>query len=345
MRPRQASSKAANAASDVKSPRASARVSFSARAPASGRLSVHVLAGHRCVEPQKRVLRFHRSVASARQTRPRGLEAAPRIGARDARGADPILRPGHVGGGVRGLDRRDDAVLREPRKVLGRDDLRVLDAGPIRALRRLRQGLPRALEGVEGDAIASIADGMDPELPARPPGASRDLGQPLGRRHEQAALAGLVRVVRQERRAAAAQRAVGVGLDRADGQEVGPSADARSLSRKPPRVRGAPARRSHRSGSAACRRRPTAKAPRPPPGRIPRRPGSRSIRTPRRTPPRPGIGARGPPRSGPAAPARSAPSRCPPGLRSESRRAASESVRRRDRASRRRCWRPSAPPD
>src|SRR5258707_716443 len=45
------------------------------------------------------------------------LQTPPRVGALNPLGADALLRPGHVGGGVRGLDRSDDAVLAEAREV------------------------------------------------------------------------------------------------------------------------------------------------------------------------------------------------------------------------------------
>jgi hypothetical protein len=70
---------------------------------------------------------------------------------------------------------------------------------------------------------------MDPELPAMASRLERDLRHALRRRHEPAALPGGVAVVREQRRAAAAERAVGIDLDRAHGQEVAASAEARSL--------------------------------------------------------------------------------------------------------------------
>ncbi len=87
-------------------------------------------------------------------------------------------------------------------------------------------GRLRRLESVQGDTVAPVPDGVDPELPSAAARVEGDRGQSLGRRHEQARFSLLVGVVGQERRAPAPQRAVRVGLDGAHRQEIRAAADA-----------------------------------------------------------------------------------------------------------------------
>ena len=77
-------------------------------------------------------------------------------------------------------------------------------------------GLERLLVRVEHDAVAAIADGVRVHLEA---GLQRALGHVLdvlGRRDEQPVVLRVVAVRIEQRRAARAERAVGVQLDRAD---------------------------------------------------------------------------------------------------------------------------------
>ena len=98
----------------------------------------------------------------------------------------------------------------------GVEDLRVLDP---------EAGVPRAgvlaqgrLVGVEDDPVGPVADRVGPHLEAVSEGEARGLEDSLGWRHQEAHVAGIVRVGLEERGAAGAESAVGVELHRADGQ-------------------------------------------------------------------------------------------------------------------------------
>ena len=80
---------------------------------------------------------------------------------------------------------------------------------------------------VECRPVPAVADRVDPELPAPAARLESDFGHPLRRRHEPPALPGRIAVVREQCRAAAAERAVRVDLDRPDGQEIAASAPTR----------------------------------------------------------------------------------------------------------------------
>ena len=133
-----------------------------------------------------------------------------------ARVAEALRGPGPVRGAVDPLHGGEDAQLPEARDVRGVEDLRVLDAeaGVLRR-RVLAEG---RLVGVEHDPVGAVPDGVGPDLEAVGEGEARGLQDPLGRRDQQARVAGVVRVGLEERRATGAERAVGVELDRADGQ-------------------------------------------------------------------------------------------------------------------------------
>ena len=121
------------------------------------------------------------------------------------------------------------------------------------------------LVGVEDDPVGAVADRVGADLEAVGEGEARGLQDPLGRRHEEARVAGVVRVRLEERGAARAERAVGVELHRADGQHPagrGPAGRGRASS--------AGRRPSRRGACAAC----------PGGGRAPGRGRSRRCRRP-----------------------------------------------------------------
>ncbi len=104
----------------------------------------------------------------------------------------------------------------------------MLDARPPASRGRVGRRDRGLAKGVERDPVAAVADRVDPELPAVAARLERDGVEPLGRRDEEALPAGLVRIVLQQRGAAAAERPVGVALDGANGQEVGAAPDPRA---------------------------------------------------------------------------------------------------------------------
>ena len=169
------------------------------------------------IELDARVARLDRRIRAAGDHRARIEELAPGVGAADALGPEPRRREQHVADGVRGLHRGDDAELREARDVGVRDDLGVLDAearigdGTLGGRHRGES----LLVLVERDAVAAVADGVGLDLDAAPQARDRDAQDLLGRRHVEAAVARRIAVGRIERRAAAAERAVHVELDRA----------------------------------------------------------------------------------------------------------------------------------
>ena len=108
------------------------------------------------------------------------------------------------------LHRGDDAEFREPWNVIERDDLRMLDSGPQRCTLRGRHLM---FKRVEADAVASIANRVDIQLPAV---LRRERGQLLHllrRIEHQAAMMMLIAASLQQRRAAAAQCAIDPRLD------------------------------------------------------------------------------------------------------------------------------------
>ena len=86
-----------------------------------------------------------------------------------------------------------DAMTRSANRVKSSDAMTCACSmrGRVRAGRR-SGARPRLLERVERDAVPAVADRVDPELPARAARRQGDLGEALGRRHQQTALARLV---------------------------------------------------------------------------------------------------------------------------------------------------------
>ena len=188
------------------------------RQPAARRLAMHVLARHRRQQAQSRVGELHREVRPQRQ-RHAGLdEAAPGVGTGQPRLAEAVAGPAHVGGRVRGLHRGHQLQAGKARDVARRDHLRMLDAPAMVARGLVAQ---HARVGVEHDAVAAVADGMRRHLQSAVPRAAHgglEAGLVL---HQQAAIAGIVAVVLDQRGAAAAQRAVDHQLDAAHVQAPG----------------------------------------------------------------------------------------------------------------------------
>ena len=103
--------------------------------------------------------------------------------------------------------------LPEARNVLGSDDLRVFDTPAVVG----GGGFVTEHLGirVKHDAVAAVADGVRADLQAAAAGLAHQPLELVGRGHQQAAVAVLVAVVLDQRRAAAAERTVGIELERA----------------------------------------------------------------------------------------------------------------------------------
>src|SRR5204863_5961918 len=84
----------------------------------------------------------------------------------------------------------------------------------------IRGGRAGGLVRFENIAHAAIADGVCVDLESGLSRALGDVGEMLFLAHQQAGVAGIVAVWREQRGAAAAQRAVGVALDRTNGQTI-----------------------------------------------------------------------------------------------------------------------------
>ena len=95
----------------------------------------------------------------------------------------------------------------EAADVVERDHLRVLDPRAQRVALFLRQ---HRLEGVEHEAVAGVADRVDVQLPALRSCQRRQLLHLLARGNDETAVMRLIAVVLHQRRAAAAERAVGI---------------------------------------------------------------------------------------------------------------------------------------
>ena len=127
-----------------------------------------------------------------------------------SRVAESRRRPVHVARLVDRLHRRNHAELREARDVGVIEHLHVLDAKTV--IDR-RDRFERRFIRVERDAVAAIADRVRSDLEAVLERARRNVAQVLGRGLEQPGILGIVGVGIEERRAARAERAVGVELD------------------------------------------------------------------------------------------------------------------------------------
>ena len=114
-----------------------------------------------------------------------------------------------------GLHRGNHLERRETRQVVAVHHLGVFDAPAVVGVRLRAQ---HRVVGVEHDAVAAVADGVAGRLDAAAVGLghARRIRGRLG--HQQAAVAGFVAVVLDERGAAAAQRTVHVELHAAHGQ-------------------------------------------------------------------------------------------------------------------------------
>ena len=86
----------------------------------------------------------------------------PRIGVLNALRAEALLRPRHVGRGVRGLHGGDDAEFREPWNIFRREHLRMLDAQP--RIVCIGRGLLGLFVSIQRAAIRGVADGMRTNL-------------------------------------------------------------------------------------------------------------------------------------------------------------------------------------
>ncbi len=131
------------------------------RLPATRRLAGTVLAGDRGIQAQAWIHLFHREVRAECEPGTGGQHPPPRIGAENALGADPVLCPAHVRGGVGGLHRGDHPELGKTRNVLQRDHLRMFDPPAVVAAAALAQYLGI---GLQCDPVATIPDRMGGDL-------------------------------------------------------------------------------------------------------------------------------------------------------------------------------------
>jgi hypothetical protein len=97
------------------------------------------------------------------------------------------------------LHRWNDSELREARNVLRGDDLRVLDT---RAMVCRWNGLERCRNRIERNSIAAVADRVRIHLKPASEAELGNLPQVSGLTYEQSNVARVVRVSREERRAA-----------------------------------------------------------------------------------------------------------------------------------------------
>src|SRR6266436_3493047 len=125
---------------------------FFLRLPAGGGRAVGKLARDAGVESAERADDFDGIIGAEGQARAAFFQRGPGVGALDAVGADARLSPTHVGGLVRGLHGSDDVELGETRKIVGGDDLGVLDTVAAIAL---AISLGDRFENIEGDAVGA----------------------------------------------------------------------------------------------------------------------------------------------------------------------------------------------
>ncbi len=180
------------------------------RVPAGHWLALRILARDGGVQAEERVRCFDREVRAAGDTRTLVQEGAPRISALDALGADAGFGHVFIRRRVGRLHRRDDADRLEARDVARLHDLRVLDAVTLRAALGCGDFF---LVDVEDLLVAGVANRMHVDL-VTAAHRLRHHGVHLPALEEQQAVRMRVIAVRlDQRRAAAAQRAVRIQLD------------------------------------------------------------------------------------------------------------------------------------
>jgi hypothetical protein len=165
---------------------------------------------------------LHWRIAAADEDCARVEQGAPRVGVAQPLHAETARCEMQVADRVAGLYGGDHAKPGEPRNVLGRQVLGMLDPPT-----RIRHGTfihgdvrESLLVQVEGQAVGAIADGVGPDLDAVAQGTLQDRPEFRGGVRQQASIAGIIVIRLEQRRAARAERAVEVDLDRANGEPV-----------------------------------------------------------------------------------------------------------------------------
>ena len=172
------------------------------------------------MDSEKRVDGFDGKIRPAGDEKPGVQKPAPGVAAFGPPCPDPGFGEPHVGYGMDGLHRGNDAQLGETFDIPPLDELGVFDAEAVIGIRMLRQS-PGV--GLETQPVAADADavGVDGHLGLQ--GGPGDLINIFRRHPEKPRVSGIVVVRLEKGRPPRTQGAVEVELDAADGQKVAPA--------------------------------------------------------------------------------------------------------------------------